>query len=61
MVTGKVLWTGTMEAGESQQIPATGSLLVRLGANDVTVSLNGEPVTLPAGHQSPFDLTFQSA
>ncbi|MGD0254692.1 MAG: DUF4115 domain-containing protein [Acidimicrobiales bacterium] len=61
MATGKVLWTGTMEAGESQQIPATGSLLVRLGANDVTVSLNGEPVTLPAGHQSPFDLTFQSA
>jgi hypothetical protein len=50
-----------MGAGESQQIPATGSLLVRLGANDVVVSLDGEPVTLPAGHQSPFDVTFQSA
>ncbi|MGD0321225.1 MAG: DUF4115 domain-containing protein [Acidimicrobiales bacterium] len=59
--TGKVLWTGTMQAGESRQIPATGSLLVRLGADDVTMSLNGEPVTLPAGHQSPFDVTFQSA
>jgi hypothetical protein len=50
-----------MEAGESRQIPATGSLSVRLGADDVVVSLNGESVTLPAGHQSPFDVTFQSA
>jgi hypothetical protein len=56
-----VLWTGTIEAGESQQISATGSLLVRLGADDVVVSLDGKPVTLPAAHQSPFDVTFQSA
>ena len=60
--TGKVLWTGTMEAGQIQQIPATGSLVIRLGAAFVvTVTLNGEPVTLPAGHASPFDVSFQSA
>jgi hypothetical protein len=60
--TGKVLWTGTLQAGQDQQIPNSGSLLLRLGAAfDVNVTLNGEPVIFPAGHGSPFDVAFQAA
>ncbi len=57
--TGNVVWTGTLQTGQSQSIPATGSLIVRLGAaNDVTVTMNGEPVVLPSGFQSPFNMSF---
>ncbi|MGH9019326.1 MAG: DUF4115 domain-containing protein, partial [Acidimicrobiales bacterium] len=60
--TGQVLWTGTLQTGQSQSIPATGTVLLRLGAaDDVTVTLNGETVALPAGFQSPFDMTFAPA
>jgi hypothetical protein len=59
--TGAVVWTGTLASGQSHSIPASGSLFLRLGAaDDVTVSLNGEQVLLPAGFQSPFDMRFQS-
>jgi hypothetical protein len=58
---GTVIWQGTLEAGQTRQIPAAGSLFLRLGAAfAVTVSLNGEPVVLPAGHGSPYDVTFQA-
>ena len=60
--TGDVVWTGTLETGQTRSIPATGSLILRLGAaDDVSVALNGEQVDFPPGFQSPFDLTFQSA
>jgi len=60
--TGAVVWQGTLEAGQTQQISAAGELFLRLGAAyAVTVYLNGEAVQLPAGHSSPFDVTFQSA
>jgi hypothetical protein len=59
--TGDVVWTGTLATGQTRSIPATGSLLLRLGAaNDVSVTLNGEHVLFPAGFQSPFDMTFAS-
>jgi hypothetical protein len=59
--TGIVVWTGTLDSGQTRSIPGTGNLLVRLGAaNDVTVSLNGEQVLLPTGFKSPFNLSFQS-
>jgi hypothetical protein len=59
--TGALVWTGTLAPGQVRSIPATGSLLLRLGAsNDVSVTLNGEPVVYPAGFQSPFDMTFQA-
>jgi hypothetical protein len=59
--TGNVVWTGTLASGQTRSIPASGNLFVRLGAaDDVTVSLNGEQVTLPSGFQSPFDMSFQS-
>lgn len=60
--SGDVLWTGTLEPGQTQQIAATGSTSVRLGAAfDVSVSVNGVPVALPSDHGSPFDLDFQAA
>jgi len=59
--TGKVVWTGTLTSGQSQSIPATGSLTIRFGAvTNVVVTLNGEQVLLPAAFQSPFDMTFSS-
>ena len=60
--TGKVVWTGTMTPGQTQSVPGTGSLILRLGApQDVSITLNGSPVVLPAGYQSPFDMRFTSA
>jgi hypothetical protein len=60
--TGKVVWTGTLLTGQTRSISSAGSLLVRLGAaNDVSVTLNGEPVVLPSSFSSPFDMRFQSA
>jgi hypothetical protein len=60
--TGQVLWTGTLEAGQTQSVPATGSVLLRLGAaHDVLVTLNGEQVFFPTGFGSPFDMSFEAA
>jgi hypothetical protein len=59
--TGAVVWTGTLTPGQSRSIPTTGSLLLRIGAaNDIAVTLNGEPVVFPTGFQSPFDMSFVS-
>jgi hypothetical protein len=59
--TGNVVWTGTLASGQTQSIPATGSIVLRLGAaNDVSVTLNGEQVLLPVGFHSPFDMSFAS-
>jgi hypothetical protein len=58
--SGNVLWTGTLDAGQSQQISATGDVSLRVGAAfDVNVSVNRVPVVLPSGHGSPYDLNFQ--
>jgi hypothetical protein len=58
---GQVLWTGTMSAGQSRTLTATGNVDLRLGAaSDVDVALDGTPVQLPAGFQSPFDMVFHS-
>jgi Domain of unknown function (DUF4115) len=57
--TGAIVWTGTLESGQTRAIAATGSLFLRLGAaNDVDVSVNGEQVLMPTGFQSPFDMNF---
>lgn len=60
--TGQVLWTGTMQAGQAQQIPGSGQLLLRLGdAHNVTLTVGGRQVALPPGFTSVVDLTFQAA
>jgi hypothetical protein len=60
--TGKVVWTGTVPAGGSQSMSASGNLVVELGApSDVSVTMDGRAVQLPTGFRSPFDLTFEAA
>ena len=59
---GNVVWTATLTSGQSHSIPASGNLVLRLGAaNDVTVTMNGEPVAFPPGFHSPFDVSFNTA
>ncbi|MHB8681642.1 MAG: DUF4115 domain-containing protein [Acidimicrobiales bacterium] len=58
--TGRVLWTGTLTAGQSQTIPGTSSMLLRLGApSHATVTVDGSAVPFPAGFATPFDLTLE--
>jgi len=56
--TGSTVWTGTMEAGQTQVLPATGPLAVEIGSTAATLSMNGEPVVLPTPLQAPFVATF---
>jgi hypothetical protein len=60
--TGKSLFTGTLPAGQSQQVPAQGTTTVTIGApSALAVTLDGEPVTMPPGFQAPFTMTMQPA
>jgi hypothetical protein len=60
--TGSVLFTGTLQSGQSHAVTATGPVTVIAGAPAVfTATVNGAPVTLPPGNQAPFTLNFQSA
>lgn len=60
--TGHVLWTGTLAAGQSRDVPGTGGMLVRFGAaRNVTLTADGRPVQLPPGPLSPFVVTFTAA
>ena len=57
--SGKVVWTGTMTAGQSQPLPSSSTLKVTMGAaSDVTLTVQGRPIALPSGYQSPFVATF---
>ena len=58
--TGTVLFSGTLFSGQSHIVAATGPVVVIAGAPGAfAATVNGEPVTLPAGYQAPFTLTFQ--
>ncbi len=57
--TGSTLWTGTMQAGGSQDIPATGTTRLELGTQAVAVTVDGVPVVIPPSIHSPFVLTFE--
>ena len=60
--TGSVLFTTTLQAGQSHAITATGPVTVIAGAPAVfTATINGSPVTLPPGNQAPFTLHFAPA
>lgn len=60
--TGQVVWEGTLEAGQSETVPATTGLFLRLGNTPaVTVTAGGQTVQLPAGYATVFDLTFVTA
>jgi hypothetical protein len=60
--TGQVLWTGTLQSGQSQTIASTAGALLRLGdASNVRVSVGSEQVHLPSGFALVFDMTFLPA
>ena len=60
--TGSVLFTATLLAGQSHAVAATGPVTVIAGAPGAfTATVNGAPVTLPAGNQAPFTLHFLTA
>jgi hypothetical protein len=57
--TGAVVWTGVLNAGQTQNLSATGQLEVKFGhANSVTVALNGTPVDYPPQYQAVFAMQF---
>jgi RodZ C-terminal domain len=60
--TGSVLFTGTLQSGQSHTVSVSGPVTVIAGAPGAFgATVNGAPVTLPPGNQAPFTLTFQSA
>ena len=60
--TGQVLWTGTLQSGQAQSIPAASGALLRLGdVTNVQVTVGGVPVHLPSGFALVFDMTFLPA
>lgn len=56
--TSTDVWSGVLTAGEQHDFAFTGPVLLRIGAADATVTLNGTPVALPSGYQAPYNLTF---
>jgi hypothetical protein len=60
--TGAVLFTGTLFAGQSHAIAATGPVTVIAGAPAAfSATVDGAAVTLPPGFQAPFTLNFEAA
>lgn len=58
--TGAVLFTTTLQPGQSHAIAATGPVTVIAGAPVAfSATVDGAPVTLPPGNQAPFTLNFQ--
>ena len=57
---GTTVYSETLAAGASHAVTATGQTTVTLGAPSVvSITVDHEPVVLPAGYQTPFTLTFQ--
>jgi hypothetical protein len=48
------LWTGTLQAGASRDITATGATTLELGAPSVSVTVNKVPVIFPVPFRTPF-------
>jgi hypothetical protein len=60
--TGAALFTGTLFAGQSHPIAATGPVTVIAGAPAAfSATVDGSAVTLPPGYQAPFTLSFTTA
>jgi hypothetical protein len=53
------LWTGTLQAGASQVITATGTTTLQLGAPSALVTVNKVPVVFPTPFRTPFEAVFQ--
>jgi len=60
--TGSVLFTQTLQPGQSKSISTTGKSTIILGApSSVTITIDHEPVVLPGGYQTPFYMTLLPA
>ena len=57
--TGNTLWTGTLQAGQVQQIQGSGIVRVELGSLAASLALDHAPVVLPTSAQTPFAATFE--
>lgn len=60
VATGTTVWTGTLQAGQSQAISGNGDMTVELGALGASMTLNDVPVMLPVGVHTPFTATFDT-
>jgi RodZ C-terminal domain len=61
VATGATLFTGTLQAGATQSVPANGATAVELGATGTTMTVDGTPVVFPTPLHTPFVATFQPA
>lgn len=60
--TGTPLFEQTLHAGDTQQIPVNGSVVLRLGAaKQVTITLDGQPLSIPDQTGSTLSLTFNGS
>ena len=60
--TGAVLFTTTLQSGQSHTIAASGPVTVIAGAPGAfAATVDGAAVTLPPGNQAPFTLHFLTA
>jgi hypothetical protein len=61
VTTGATLWTGTLQGGAVQTIPATGTTTIELGSQNGALKVGTVPVVLPRPLYTPFVATFQPA
>lgn len=61
VASGSTLWTGTLQAGQSQTVQATGPTTVELGSTGASMTVDGTPVVLPTDLHTPFTATFEPA
>jgi len=57
--SGTDVWSGVLQAGQEHRFVFQGPVLLRMGAADASVRVDGKPLTLPAGHHAPYDVTFE--
>jgi len=59
--TSTDIWSGVLAGGSQHSFRFDGSVLLRIGAADATVTMNGKSVALPSDYQAPYNLTFTSS
>ncbi len=58
--SGTVLFAATIPPGQTQVIPASGTVSVLIGA-PATLQVDGVPVVMPTGSRTPFTATFAAS
>ncbi len=56
---GPILWTQTLDGGQSHLLSATGTIWVRIGSLAGSVQVNGRQVSFPTTYSTPFDMVIQ--